>query len=97
TPAYDLDALLDHNILIYATLLRRADWDAAGGYDDSMRLGYEDWDFWLRFAYRKHGRSLLTLAREHHDELVAKIRASHPTLYGWPGRAQVKARWAPSV
>ena len=112
TPAYDLDALLDQNILIYATLIRRADWEAAGGYDDSMRLGYEDWDFWLRlaergrfghhlgqvlFAYRKHGRSLLTVAREHHDELVAKIRASHPALYGWPGRAQVKARWAPAV
>ena len=112
TPAYDLDALLDQNILIYAALIRRGDWDVAGGYDDSMRLGYEDWDFWLRlaergrfgrhldqvlFAYRKHGRSLLTLAREHHDELVAKIRGSHPALYGWPGRAQVKARWAPAV
>jgi len=111
-PEYNLFRLLDENILIYASLIRRADWEEAGGYDESMRLGYEDWDFWLRlaererfghhlgqvlFEYRKHGRTMLTEAREHHQELVARIRQNHPGLYGWPARARIKARWAPSV
>lgn len=109
---YNLDRLLDENTLIYASLIRRADWAAAGGYDDTMRTGYEDWDFWLRLAerqrfghhvakplfhYRKHGRSLLTLAREHHQEIAGKIRANHPGLYSRQGRAAVKARWAPAA
>ncbi|HYM12179.1 MAG TPA: glycosyltransferase, partial [Bryobacterales bacterium] len=70
---YNLYDLLDQNILCYASLIRRADWELAGGYDESMRMGYEDWDFWLRlgergrfgrllpqvlFEYRKHGPSL---------------------------------------
>ncbi|MBI3694166.1 MAG: glycosyltransferase, partial [Acidobacteria bacterium] len=109
---YNLYHLLDRNICIYASLIRRADWEAAGGYDPSMRLGYEDWEFWLRLAergrygchlprvlfhYRKHGRSLLTVAREHHEELVGKIRACHSQLYSWEGRARIKARWAPAA
>lgn len=109
---YNLYHLLDRNTLIYASLMRRADWELAGGYDESMRLGYEDWDFWLRlgergrfgrhlpqalFQYRKHGRSLLSLSREHHEELAGKIRANHPQLYSREGRARVKARWTPAV
>ena len=109
---YNLFRLLDGNSLIYASLIRRADWELAGGYDASLRLGYEDWDFWLRlaergrfghhlprvlFEYRKHGRSLLTLAREHHEEIVEKIKGSHPDLYSRDGRVRIKAQWAPAV
>jgi glycosyltransferase involved in cell wall biosynthesis/GT2 family glycosyltransferase len=112
TPEYNLWDLLWQNTLIYASLIRRADWEAAGGYDEEMRLGYEDWEFWLRlgergrygrrvpkvlFEYRKHGRSLLTLAQEHHRQLVAHIRARHPGLYEWEGQVRVKRQWAPAV
>ncbi len=113
-PDYNLLTLLDQNTLCYASLIRRADWEATGGYDESatMRWGYEDWDFWLGLAererfgfhlpevlfhYRKAGPSLYTIARAHHDELVAKIRSNHPNLYSPDGRLRVKARWAPSV
>lgn len=109
---YNLHWLLEQNTLCYASLIRRADWELAGGYDESMRLGYEDWDFWLRlaergrfgwrcpkplFEYRKHGRTLLSVAREHHEQIVAHIQASHPQLYSREGRIQIKARWAPAV
>ncbi len=40
TPEYNLYHLLERNTLIYASLIRRADWEAAGGYDERMRLGY---------------------------------------------------------
>lgn len=109
---YNLADLLDRNTLCYASLIRRADWERAGGYDPSMRLGYEDWDFWLRlaehgrfgrhldrvlFEYRKHGRSLYSVALEHHQELVKKIRNNHPQLFSHEGRLRIKRQWDPAV
>src|SRR5581483_10114820 len=42
---YNLFELLDRNTLTYAAVIRKSDWSLAGGYDESMRSGYEDWDF----------------------------------------------------
>jgi glycosyltransferase involved in cell wall biosynthesis len=36
------------NQLPYSLLMRKAAWVRVGGYDESMRDGYEDWDFNLR-------------------------------------------------
>ena len=109
---YNLYHLLDRNTLVYASVIRRQEWELAGGYDESMRLGYEDWEFWLRlgglgrfgahvprplFRYRKHGYSLLDTARENHQNLVDYIRSRHPELYSDEGRARIKTRWSPSV
>src|SRR5579864_1289132 len=109
---YNLYHLLDRNSLIYASLIRKQDWALAGGYDETMKFGYEDWEFWLRlgarerfgrhlgkvlFKYRKHGPSLFDIARARHGELVEKIRSSHPELYTWEARARIKARWEPAV
>ena len=110
-PDYNFFELLEKNPLPYAALFRREDWAASGGYDESL-FGHEDWEFWLRlgsrgrfgyhldrvlWAYRKQGRSLSDLAREHHGELVARIRSKHGELYSWAGYAAVKARWRPAV
>lgn len=109
---YNLYGLLDRNAIGYASLIRRADWELIGGYDESSRPGYEDWDFWLRlgererfgyhlprvlFHYRKSGQSLFTLASQHDKELRERIRANHPRLYSREGQARIKARWAPAV
>lgn len=42
--------LLFTNTLFSGLVLRKASWRAAGGYDETMRDGYEDWDFSLRLA-----------------------------------------------
>ena len=42
--------LLFTNTLSAGLVMRRAAWEAAGGYDEAMRDGYEDWDFSLRLA-----------------------------------------------
>jgi glycosyltransferase involved in cell wall biosynthesis len=42
--------LLFTNTLSVALVLRKRCWLAVGGYDESMRDGYEDWDFSLRLA-----------------------------------------------
>jgi glycosyltransferase involved in cell wall biosynthesis len=42
--------LLFTNTLCSGLVLRKQSWRAAGGYDETMREGYEDWDFSLRLA-----------------------------------------------
>jgi glycosyltransferase involved in cell wall biosynthesis len=109
---YNLYRLLDRNYLTYAALLRKQDWERAGGYDEAMRLGYEDWEFWLRlgsqggfgrhvpqslFRYRRQGITRSDTALAHHSELVDYIRQRHPELYEYENRARIKARWSPAV
>ncbi|MEJ0030733.1 MAG: hypothetical protein WDO15_10360 [Bacteroidota bacterium] len=34
---------------IYCTAMyRRSDYDRVGGYDTSLKTGFEDWEFWIR-------------------------------------------------
>lgn len=66
------------------SLFKKEIWEKVGGYDESMRIGYEDWYFWLKatkagykvtivpeplFFYRKHGQSMVSNAVKHHDEI----------------------------
>lgn len=110
---YNLYRLTDRNYLAYAALIRKRDWQACGGYDETGKcLGYEDWEFWLRlgarnrfgryvpkplFRYRKHGLSLYDSARARHDEYVRYIQSIHRELYEYENRARLKARWSPAV
>jgi glycosyltransferase involved in cell wall biosynthesis len=48
----DLPSLLARNTVNGAALIRREAFDAVGGYDEAMRDGCEDWDFWLRLVER---------------------------------------------
>jgi len=47
-----LPALLARNTVNGAAVVRREAFEAVGGYDESMRDGCEDWDFWLRLVER---------------------------------------------
>lgn len=70
------------------SLFTRQAWKDVGGYDESMKEGFEDWDFWRRlsrqgkrfmiipeylFFYRKHGRSMFTEAMEKRDRLIHEM------------------------
>ena len=44
-PDYNLYQLLDRNVLTYSALISKRDWAYAGGYDESMAHGYEDWGY----------------------------------------------------
>ncbi len=48
----DLPSLLARNAVNGAALVRRTAFESVGGYDESMREGCEDWDFWLRLVER---------------------------------------------
>jgi glycosyltransferase involved in cell wall biosynthesis len=69
----DLVSMLARNAVNGAALVRRAAFESVGGYDERMREGCEDWDFWLRlieaghqgaivpevlFHYRRHAQSM---------------------------------------
>lgn len=75
---------IQNNQINCCSLFRKEIWNTIGGYDENMRIGYEDWDFWLRatqkgykvitipeylFFYRKHGVSMVTKAIENHNQI----------------------------
>ena len=44
---YDYKTLLFGNCIHPCGMFRKTDWEAAGGYDVTMREGIEDWEFWI--------------------------------------------------
>ncbi len=46
-PEYSFERILLENMIFCSAMFRRADAQHAGGYNVNMKIGYEDWDFWL--------------------------------------------------
>jgi glycosyltransferase involved in cell wall biosynthesis len=96
-PDWDPVLMLLTNLHPVTTLVRRERFEAVGGFDESMREGYEDWDLWLRFVergwrgvrvteplfvWRRHSDSTMVMnVIRNHEALYAAIRARHPELY----------------
>jgi hypothetical protein len=53
TTATDDLSFLTENRVVACSAFRRQCWADAGGYDEQMRQGCEDWDFWIRVT--QHG------------------------------------------
>jgi len=78
-------------------LFRKECWEQVGGYDEKMKLGYEDWEFYIRvcqlgwimhvlqeplFFYRQHAVSMRIDALNNHDTEIKKyIYYKHEVLY----------------
>lgn len=41
------------NQVVVSVLYRKSDWEKYGGYDENMKNGLEDWEFWLNFIEDK--------------------------------------------
>ncbi len=96
-PEWDPVLLLLTNLHPVTALVRRDRFEAAGGFDESMRGGYEDWELWLRFlergwrgvrvreplfVWRRHGHSTMIMnVIRDHESLYAGLRQRHPKLY----------------
>ena len=79
------------------SLFRRECFDAVGGYDATMRDGFEDWDFWISiteagfsarrvperlFRYRKHDSgSMLQETQRKRTEIYRYIVDKHRETY----------------
>lgn len=46
-PPFSMGRMLISNIIFNAGLFRKDDWKACGGYDERLKAGIEDWEFWL--------------------------------------------------
>lgn len=80
-----------------SAMVRKEAWKAIGGYDENMKKGYEDWEFWLRLSsnnwkvgvikefllfYRVTEKSmLLTQSEPARKELIQYILQKHNLLY----------------
>jgi glycosyltransferase involved in cell wall biosynthesis len=88
------------NQLPYCMLIRRSAWEAAGGEDEAMRDGGEDWEFSIRllragfrgteiakplFIYRVSlDGTLMSRTARRHGTIWRYIRAKHRDLYRLP-------------
>ena len=46
-PMYNLGRMLHNNIIFVSALFRKKDWETTGGYNENLKIGIEDYDFWL--------------------------------------------------
>jgi hypothetical protein len=92
--------VLFKNVTGYSMLMRKSAWEKAGGYDETMRDGYEDWEFNLRlisagvkgieiakplFIYTVSAQGMLmSHSSQRHAGLWRRIRDKHHDLYRLP-------------
>jgi glycosyltransferase involved in cell wall biosynthesis len=46
-PNYSYNKLLGQNLFVVTSLFRKDDFNKTTGFNQNMKLGFEDWDFWL--------------------------------------------------
>ena len=85
--SYNFFEQLFLNQLPYCLLMPRALWEAVGGYDASMRKGYEDWDFNIRLGAHGHFGTVLPRPLFHYrvsssGMLIAQSNRAHGELWG---------------
>ncbi|MBW9202203.1 glycosyltransferase family 2 protein [Bacteroidales bacterium SW292] len=44
---YSIEKLMGHNLFINCSMFRKVDFERVKGFNPNMKLGLEDWDFWL--------------------------------------------------
>lgn len=94
--SFDLRRLLQNNYIACSALFRRSVWEQNGGYDERMKQGFEDWEFWLSacehgwkfaympeplFEYRRRENSMLTDTLKIRESIASYIAAKHISLY----------------
>jgi glycosyltransferase involved in cell wall biosynthesis len=88
---FDPFALLFTNTVTVGFMIRKAAWERIGGYDASMRDGYEDWEFNLRLAHAGYQGMLFGTSALKHAAIGRYIRRKHREIYRLP--AILKLWW----
>lgn len=111
--SYDPYLILVQNTWAAGLMLRKRSIEELSlWYDESMRHGYEDWEFNIRlvqtgrpiqihpgalYDYRIHRGSMLVSSRRRHAELVAYIRRKHHRLYAAENLQRLKQQHLPAL
>ena len=84
------------NAALGTSMFKKVDWLSSGGYDEQMRDGFEDWEFFIRllqddgfaeilqeslYNYRKRNHSTTSVANSNKFELLKYIFKKHQDLY----------------
>ena len=87
---------LSHNNACVASLFRRVCWKEAGGYNEDLRQGYQDWNLWIDitkrdwlvhvipeylYFYRRKPGSMVTKSNLIRPDLVKQIVNIHRDLF----------------
>ena len=88
-PDYALRELVIDNVIFVTALYRKEDWLAVGGYNERLRHGVEDYEFWVKIVHL--GREVVQL-----DEYLFnyRIQQKSRTTSFQDGRANVVATYA---
>jgi glycosyltransferase involved in cell wall biosynthesis len=91
--------LLQRNLIPVTCLFSKEIWHSVGGFDNDMRTGHEDWDFWIRvclagyrfrylddalFFYRQSSSSMIPTMSRYRVFTVRYIRHKYPQIYFMP-------------
>lgn len=84
-PQYEFSKILFENIIFCSSIFRKSDYNLTNGYNENIKLGFEDWDFWLSllnendivfrlpdfyFKYRIKENSMLKSLNEEKSKLI---------------------------
>ncbi len=96
TQLYSYKSLIHWNCFVCTSAFKREDLDRIGGYDETMKHGMEDWDFWLSllsansvvytidkvlFYYRQKNISMYTQMSSYYEQNLRHIARNHPNVY----------------
>lgn len=105
-PPFNRWRLTQENFMVCSSAIRRRVFDAGYWYDEAMRRGYEDWEFWMRtcalgpfraaplrkavFLYRRWGYSMIRAVN--HDAVVSSFRTKHHDQGIWSAEVEQRLR-----
>lgn len=107
---YDGLEHLAHNYCEAGSFVRMRLFESGLRFDEAMKLGYEDWDFWLQalgrgyrgeylpdsgFRYRKRGESMLSDSDRDREEILGYLRRKHHHTFSPRAILQHEARDRP--
>lgn len=95
-PEYSFQRLCKSNIITVAAMYYKKHWEEVGGYNEDLKFGAEDWEFWINmgerghfgylipeilFYYRHHKDRVTTnIMNPNMDKVINQIRRLHCTL-----------------
>lgn len=96
TKGGEIDSFLRTNSALGTSMFLKEDWLSSGGYDENMKNGFEDWEFFIRllkdggragvireplYYYRKRSNTTTYRANNSKYDLLQYIYFKHKELY----------------
>ena len=97
-PPFNLNKLKVSNIIFCSAIFKKQDWELVRGYDDNLKQGWEDWEFFISllkkggevkcldtvgFYYRVKEKSMVTQMNEKvQNEVFSYINRKHLDFFG---------------